>query len=120
VPNKLFVHADKEQLATVFGHIIQNAQDATPNDGHVIIDITRISDQAVVEVKDSGTGMDQEFIKQRLFHPFDSTKGLTGMGIGVYESREYIRSLNGDISVTSTPGEGSVFRITLPYAKPTE
>lgn len=121
VASKLFVHADKEQLATVFGHIIQNAQDATPNDGHVIIDMTRISpDHAVVEVKDSGTGMDQEFIKQRLFHPFDSTKGLTGMGIGVYESREYIRSLNGDISVTSTPGKGSVFRITLPYAMPIE
>lgn len=120
VPNKLFVRADKEQLATVFGHIIQNAQDATPNDGHVIIGMAHISDQAVVEVKDSGTGMDQEFIKQRLFHPFDSTKGLTGMGIGVYESREYIRSLHGDISVTSTPGEGSVFRITLPYAKPVE
>ena len=113
-PKNLFVYADREQLATVFGHILQNAQDATASDGHVIIDMVPASDQVVVEVKDSGTGMDQDFIKQRLFHPFDSTKGLTGMGIGVYESREYIRSLNGDISVKSAPGEGSVFRITLP------
>lgn len=113
-PHKLFVHADREQLATVFGHIIQNAQDATPNDGHVTINATPASDQVIVEVRDTGTGMDQEFIKKRLFHPFDSTKGLTGMGIGVYESREYIRSLNGDISVESASGEGSVFRITLP------
>nr|WP_305793082.1 XrtA/PEP-CTERM system histidine kinase PrsK [Sedimenticola hydrogenitrophicus] len=110
----LFVQADREQLATVFGHIIQNAQDATANDGHVIISVVQAGDMAVVEVEDNGTGMDQEFIKQRLFHPFDSTKGLTGMGIGVYESREYIRSLSGDISVKSTPGEGSIFRIALP------
>lgn len=119
-PTKTLVHADKDQLATVYGHIIQNAQDATANDGHVIISLKHASDQAVVEIQDSGTGMDQEFIKLRLFHPFDSTKGLTGMGIGVYESREYIRSLGGDISVQSTPGEGSIFRITLPCIMSTE
>ncbi len=119
-PERLIVHADREQLATVFGHIIQNAQDATSNDGHVIIRVSDASNVAVVEVEDSGTGMDQEFIKQRLFHPFDSTKGLTGMGIGVYESREYIRSLNGDISVQSTPGKGSTFQITLPCVTSTE
>lgn len=111
---KLFVQADRDQLATVFGHIIQNAQDATPNDGHVIISVVRTADEAVVAIEDSGSGMDQEFIKQRLFHPFDSTKGLTGMGIGVYESREYIRSLRGEIRVDSTPGKGSVFRVALP------
>jgi signal transduction histidine kinase len=49
-----------------------------------------------------------------LFKPFDSTKGLTGMGIGAFESREFIRSLGGDIRVTSTPGEGALFRIVLP------
>ncbi len=120
ITEKLFVQADREQLATVFGHIIQNAQDATPNDGHVTISVIHTPEQVVVEVRDTGTGMDQEFIKKRLFHPFDSTKGLTGMGIGVYESREYIRSINGDISVESTPGEGTLFRITLPCTQPAE
>lgn len=117
---QLFIQADREQLTTVFGHIIQNAQDATPNDGHVTITVAPGSDQVVVEVRDTGTGMDQEFIKKRLFHPFDSTKGLTGMGIGVYESREYIRSLNGDINVESAPGEGALFRITLPCTRSAE
>ncbi|WP_428604706.1 XrtA/PEP-CTERM system histidine kinase PrsK [Sedimenticola sp.] len=114
IQEKMFVHADKEQLATVFGHIIQNAQDATPDDGHVIIGASLVASEALIEISDDGCGMDPEFIKKRLFHPFDSTKGLTGMGIGVYESREYIRSLNGEINVKSTPGEGSVFCITLP------
>lgn len=120
IEEKLFVQADREQLTTVFGHIIQNAQDATPNDGHVTITVIPAPDQVIVEVRDTGTGMDQEFIKKRLFHPFDSTKGLTGMGIGVYESREYIRSLNGEISVESAPGEGALFRITLPCTRSAE
>ncbi|MCW8949195.1 MAG: PEP-CTERM system histidine kinase PrsK [Sedimenticola sp.] len=110
----IFVRADKEQLSTVFGHIIQNAQDATPGDGHVIIHLEHKSGYALVSIEDNGSGMDQSFIKDRLFKPFDSTKGLTGMGIGVFESREYIRSIGGDIKVESTPGEGSIFSISLP------
>ncbi len=110
----IFVRADKEQLSTVFGHIIQNAQDATPGDGHVIIRLEQKSGYVLVSIEDNGSGMDQSFIKDRLFKPFDSTKGLTGMGIGVFESREYIRSIGGDIKVESTPGEGSIFSISLP------
>ncbi len=58
-----------------------------------------------------------DFIRNRLFKPFDSTKGLTGMGIGAFESREFVRNLGGDIRVTSVPGEGSVFRIVLPCVR---
>lgn len=114
IENNLVVNADKEQLGTVFGHIIQNAQEATQSNGQVIVRLAHNSDQAIIEVEDSGSGMDAEFIQNRLFKPFDSTKGLTGMGIGVFESREFIRSLGGNIYVKSTPGEGSLFRIILP------
>ena len=58
--------------------------------------------------------MSEQFIQQRLFKPFDSTKGLTGMGIGAFESRDFVRSLGGDISVDSTPGQGSLFRVRIP------
>ncbi len=110
----LCVEADEEQLATVFGHLIQNAQEATKADGHVWVRLFRAGDRSIIEVEDTGVGMDAEFIRERLFKPFDSTKGLTGMGIGVFESREYIRALGGEIRVTSTPGKGSLFRIDLP------
>ena len=60
--------------------------------------------------------MSEDFVQERLFRPFDSTKGLTGMGIGAFESREYIRQLGGDIRVRSKPGEGSVFTVTIPSA----
>lgn len=108
------VFADLEQLSTVFSHIIQNAQEATENTEHVTVRLFEQAGQAIVEVEDQGCGMDREFVHNRLFKPFDSTKGLTGMGIGAFESREYIRNLGGDINVESTPGKGSLFRIILP------
>ena len=69
---------------------------------------------AIVEVKDTGHGMDEQFVHSRLFKPFDTTKGLTGMGIGAYESREYIRSLGGELNVASKVGVGSEFRFQIP------
>ncbi|MFP4245503.1 MAG: ATP-binding protein, partial [Ectothiorhodospira sp.] len=70
-----------------------------------------------LDVTDTGTGMSPEFIRDRLFRPFDTTKGLTGMGIGAFESREFIRALGGDLEVWSEPGQGSRFRISIPLAR---
>jgi len=110
----LIVEADREQLSTVFNHLIQNAQEATPDDGTIDISLREQQHGAVIEVMDTGSGMNQDFIQNRLFRPFDSTKGLTGMGIGVFESREVVRALGGEITVESMPGEGTTFRIKLP------
>jgi len=111
---KVMVDADREQLGTVFGHLITNAQEATPKDGCVRVSACWRGDKVCVEVTDTGVGMDKEFIRDRLFKPFDSTKGLVGMGVGAFESREYIRSLGGDILVDSQLGVGSTFSILLP------
>ncbi len=108
------IFADLEQLSTVFSHIIQNAQEATATDSRIVVRLIEGIKQVVIEITDEGCGMNEEFIHNRLFKPFDSTKGLTGMGIGAFESREYIRTLGGDITVKSTPGKGSLFRITIP------
>ncbi|NND69830.1 MAG: PEP-CTERM system histidine kinase PrsK, partial [Halioglobus sp.] len=102
------------RLLAVFGHLISNAQDATADDGRVEVRLKENSGAALVEIEDTGVGMDEDFIRQRLFKPFDSTKGLTGMGIGAFESRDFIRSLGGDIRVQSIPGEGSLFRVSIP------
>lgn len=110
----LWVMADPERLAAVLQHLVQNAQEATPMDGVVRLRLYREGDWAVVEVEDNGCGMDQTFIAERLFRPFDTTKGNAGMGIGVYETREFVRSRGGDLAVDSTPGRGSTFRIRLP------
>ena len=60
--------------------------------------------------------MSPEFLRDALFKPFESTK-RTGMGIGTYESREYVRELGGRMEVTSEVGKGSQFVIVLPVAE---
>ncbi len=108
------VLADKEQLVAILGHLVQNSQDATPDDGEVRIRLDCDQDNVLIDVIDTGCGMEQKFIAERLFRPFDTTKGNAGMGIGVYEAREYILSQGGDISVLSEVGVGTVFSIKLP------
>jgi putative PEP-CTERM system histidine kinase len=110
----LWVSAHGERLATVIEHVIRNAQDATPENGTVSVKLTSQDNEAVLVIADSGSGMDAEFIRQRLFRPFDSTKGPKGMGIGAYQAREYVHSLGGRVEVQSNPGIGTQFSISLP------
>ena len=112
------MEAEPDRLASVVEHLLQNAQEATPDDGRVQVRLARDADAAcaVIEIEDSGCGMDAEFIADRLFRPFETTKGNAGMGIGVYESREFVRALGGRIEVSSTVGQGTLFRLTLPLA----
>ena len=70
--------------------------------------------RVILEIRDSGEGMSEEFIRRRLFKPFDTTKGSSGMGIGVYQAREVVRSLGGDIFVKSTLGVGTTVSSSLP------
>ncbi|MCB1800885.1 MAG: PEP-CTERM system histidine kinase PrsK [Gammaproteobacteria bacterium] len=114
--SQAFIVADTDRLTSVLGHVVQNAQDATAADGKVEIRLRLAGGQAIVEVRDTGVGMDADFIKTRLFRPFDTTKGLTGMGIGAYECREVISALGGQVVVESQPSVGTIFRIILPLA----
>jgi len=109
----LRVLADRERLERVVGHLIQNAIEATPRTGSVTIRLQREGARGVIEILDTGEGMSEDFIRERLFKPFDSTKSA-GMGIGVFESREYINELGGSLEVSSTPGVGTTFRVLLP------
>ena len=114
--NTSILTCDSDRLRTVFEHLIQNAQEATNDRGEVTVRLLTRSGFAIVEIEDNGTGMDEQFIRHRLFKPFDSTKGLTGMGIGVFESRDFIHSIGGEINVTSALGQGSLFRVLIPCA----
>ena len=108
------VEADQEHLTSVIEHVIRNAQDATPDDGTVSVDVSQLGADVTITVKDTGKGMEGDFVRNRLFRPFDSTKGAAGMGIGAYQAREYVFSLGGSVNVQSTPGQGTRFAITLP------
>ena len=136
-PLGIEVECDADRLVAVVEHLVRNAQDATGEQGTVRVAIrlgafgapaepARVSasesstllrvPHAVLEVIDDGSGMTPEFVRDRLFSPFDSTKGSKGMGIGAYQAREYIRSIGGRIEVDSAPGRGTCMRVMLPLA----
>jgi len=113
----LTIKASPEQIHSALTHIIKNAQEATSDDGYIKIAVTTTDHTIIIKITDNGSGMDQSFIKNSLFKPFSSTKGLSGMGIGVYQCRQFIRAANGDISVESQLQKGTTFTIMLPIYK---
>lgn len=105
---------NRDKLVAVLGHLVQNAQDATADSGSIKIDLYKTDNQAIIELEDNGRGMDAQFIRDRLFKPFDTTKGNAGMGIGVFEARQFVEQQGGRIEVQSQPGQGTKFILKLP------
>lgn len=103
----------EDRLEHVIGHLVQNAIDATIDGGQVSVRLHRDGAFAVLEVSDTGIGMSPEFVRGRLFKPFETTKP-EGMGIGVYESLQYIAGLGGQMLVDSEPTRGTRVRVLLP------
>ena len=107
-------HADR--LTRVIGHLVNNALDATGSTDRVWLRLARGRDFAVVEVGDSGVGMTPEFVNERLFKPFQTSK-TGGMGIGVYESYQYVQELGGRMTVQSRPAQGTRVTMLLPLSQ---
>ena len=110
------VVTDREELIMVLMHVIRNAQDATDTSGFIDVALRAENDEVMIEVEDNGCGMNKEFVKNRLFKPFESTKSSQGMGIGAYQVREFIQNMGGDVQVDSAPDVGTTVLITLPAA----
>jgi putative PEP-CTERM system histidine kinase len=109
----LVARGHEGRLERVLGHIVDNALDATNARGTVRLMLTRDAGRAKVMVSDTGEGMTAEFIAERLFKPFQSTKPQ-GMGIGAFESRQYVEQLGGEILVDSEAGVGTSITVLLP------
>jgi len=105
----------EDRLEHVLSHVLQNAIDATNADGHVTVRVESDNDHASIVVTDDGIGMTEAFVRERLFKPFQTTKA-SGMGIGMYESAQYVGAVGGDIVVDSKPGAGTTIRLRLPRA----
>ena len=110
----IYVKADEDKFLSVLEHLIQNAQEATADNGFVKVSVCRDNSDIIINIEDDGCGMTDDFIQNHLFKPFDTTKGNAGMGIGVYESRDIIRNMQGRIEVQSNINEGTTFSIHLP------
>lgn len=107
------IRGHEERIERVIGHLVQNALDATPPQGAVWMAVKREAGMAQIEIGDTGQGMSADFMRERLFKPFQTTK-QAGMGIGAYESRQYIQELGGEIQVESEENVGTRFLVRLP------
>jgi len=117
VPEDLFALVDVERMEKVVENLIINALEAMNNEGGTlsIVAGTTAAGQPFFSVSDTGQGMSQQFVEEKLFHPFATTK-RRGVGLGLYTCREVVVANGGAITVNSQEGTGTTFRVVLPSA----
>jgi len=108
-----FVDGDPGRLEQLFGHLVQNAIEASRAEAPIHVRLACTAGNACIEIADRGHGMSAAFLRRELFKPFRSTKA-GGFGIGAYEAREIARAAGGRLDVSSHEGEGTVFTVQLP------
>jgi len=105
---------DPGQLEQVLFNLTANARDAMAPDGGRLFLSSRTEDEkAILEVRDTGSGMTAE-VRNRLFEPFFTTKGMDGTGLGLATVHGIVERAGGTIDVESSPGEGTTFRVAWP------
>ena len=114
-PESPTIFGNSGKLQQVFTNLLLNARDAIPGGGSIRIATLPADDQSLtIEVSDSGIGIDPENVA-KIYDPFYTTKGVgRGTGLGLAVSYGIVQEHSGHISVESTPGAGTIFRITLP------
>lgn len=117
-PDAPLVFGNAGQLQQVFTNLLLNARDAIPAGGLIRISTLPSSDHSLaIEVSDSGVGIAPENVA-KIYDPFYTTKGVgRGTGLGLAVSYGIVQEHSGHISVDSSPGLGTTFRITLPTAQ---
>jgi PAS domain S-box-containing protein len=109
-----FTRGNASEMREVFVNLIVNAVDAMPLGGKLTICCKRKGDRIQLRFADTGTGMEEE-VRERIFEPFYTTKGVNGTGLGLSVSYGIIERHDGTISVSSKLGEGTTFHIDLPF-----
>ena len=111
---ELLINGEPSELREVFVNIILNALDAMIVGGSIIINASADDTTVRVSFTDSGTGMTEETMRH-IFDPFYTTKGTSGLGMGLSESYRIIERHGGRIEVDSQPSRGTTFAIFLPH-----
>ena len=113
---------DGAVAATAITNIIENAieaclEDRTGKSHRIVFTVGRADGHIIFEVQDNGIGMDQQ-TRESVFNLFFSSKGQAGTGLGLFIARNIIQQHGGTIQVSSTPGQGAIFRVRLPQILP--
>jgi signal transduction histidine kinase len=117
LPESLFAVVDVERMTKVAENLIINALEAMGTKrGTLSVEAGKTDDgKPFFSVSDTGPGISQRFIQEKLFHAFATTK-RTGVGLGLYTCREVVRANGGSIEVHSVEGSGTTFKVVLPSA----
>jgi len=107
------VRVDPNQLKSVLHNLVLNALEAIPGEGNILIETAQENGFAVLSVMDTGRGMTEEFVRQKLFRPFQSTKER-GLGIGLYQCRHIVQAFGGTLTAESQEGKGTRMVVRLP------
>ncbi len=123
-PHLPLVQADPIQLHRVFANLLKNAYEATEEQPQPRIEVKLRSDETgdfvLVEVSDNGVGIAAAEL-DKIWVTFHTTKGVKGhAGLGLSAGQLIVRQLGGQIEVTSQPGQGTTFTVSLPVYKPKE
>jgi CheY-like chemotaxis protein/anti-sigma regulatory factor (Ser/Thr protein kinase) len=102
-----------DEVREVFTNLLVNALEAMPAGGTCTFRVEGGADRVTVSVTDTGVGMGED-VRRRVFEPFFSTKGTRGTGLGLALAWGIVTRYGGTIEVESTPGQGSVFRVSFP------
>ncbi len=115
---QLRVLADEAEIRMIFLNLIQNAHHAMPQGGTLTARVSEAGGQALIEIADTGIGMDPEHVT-RIFDPFFSRRadGVAGTGLGLTIVKNFVERMAGEIRVESAPGGGTRFLIRLPLAE---
>ena len=115
------IWGDPYYLTDALKSLVENALEATEPQGKVVVRTFRYElgekPRAVVEIIDNGAGMTPEFVRERLFKPFQTTKP-DGVGLGLATASQIVHFHRGKINVRSRPGGGTVVRVVFPGIPP--
>lgn len=108
---------DRKALGRAIANLVENALQAMPSGGRVVASThdDATAGEVVLSIEDTGPGLAPE-VRDRLFEPYFSTKS-SGTGLGLAIVRRTVEAHGGRIEVESVPGEGTVFRVRLPFAR---
>jgi signal transduction histidine kinase len=116
IPAHIRIYSDKRKIQRVLGNLLDNAIKFTPPRGTITISVSGNEKQVTIGVRDTGIGISEEDTN-RIFERFfrsDKSRSEPGSGLGLSLARAFAYSLGGSITVTSIPGKGSTFMVTLP------
>lgn len=117
IDEPLFCYADREMMNLVLRNLLSNAIKFTPENGKVMVGAREQSDWVEIFVEDNGIGISEENQERLFASGYFSTKGTgneSGTGLGLKLCKEFLEKNGGQIAVSSQPGHGSTFTVTLP------